>query len=148
MRLLHFLQENGAKHRAHLNPRAPETTMATICTQHPYISDTIPTIPVWSTKSDIWTLGCSLFGTHSRLPNRTALFTNAGDAFHIHDVGPVPPLYSDILHATLPSRYPCGAKVHEHQNSPNIPLGKIDFRGETLAALQSKPVPEGSSFEG
>lgn len=92
--------------------RAPETTIATIYEQCPYINDTIPvpSTPAWSAKSDIWTLACSLNEIYCRLPNKAAIFTHAGGASHIHDVarlvGPIPSLYLDIIDAILPIQNP------------------------------------------
>lgn len=105
--------------------RAPETTIAIVYEKHPYINNTIPvpSTPAWSAKSDIWTLGCSLCEIYSRLPNSFAFFSGEADAFHIHDVarfvGPVPPLYLDILRAISPSQYPCTAEEREQDVETN-----------------------------
>lgn len=105
--------------------RAPETTIAMLYEQFPYIKDTIPapSTPAWSTKSDIWTLACSLSELYIRCPNSAELFPDTGGAFHIHDVarfvGPVPPLYLDILHAVSPSLYPHGGEKREQDVETN-----------------------------
>jgi serine/threonine protein kinase len=93
---------------------------------YPVGSPTIPSpsIAVWSLKSDIWALGCSLFDLYSRFPNGTALFRDWSDTYVLHDaarfVRPLPPLYLNILNAISPRHPLCGVDELEQDMNTNL----------------------------